>query len=348
MTAAARPYRAAAYTLTVDGVDLSAGVAPRLRSLSLCEKRGKEADQLDLELDDGDGRLALPKRGGKITLAIGWRDASRSTGAQASAVQGLVTKGPFVIDEVSEDFGGAPDLITVRARSADFTGELRTRRERAWTGATVGQVLRQVAAAHGLEPHIAAALDGRVVPVLQQSRESDAALVERLGHLYDAVATIKAGKLIFAPAAAGRSASGGVLAGFTLARSDGDRATYTQAKRDEYDGVSAVWHDTSSATAKTMTAGGSGRVKRLRRKFASAEDAQVAADGENSRLQRAADTMSLAVALGRPDIGPECKGALTGYGKPEVDERTWLVTEATHRISGDGGLTSDFELEAGL
>lgn len=68
--------------------------------------RGFEADQLDLELDDADGKIVLPRRGAVITLALGWKG------------QPLFPKGAFTVDEIEHT--GAPDRLTIRARSADF------------------------------------------------------------------------------------------------------------------------------------------------------------------------------------------------------------------------------------
>ncbi|MDN8899302.1 hypothetical protein Q0O45_13450, partial [Staphylococcus aureus] len=82
----------------------------------LTESRGDEADQVDLRLHDHDGRLALPRRGVTLALAFGWADS------------GMVNKGTFVVDEA--EHSGPPDIITIRARSADLTHSIRTRRER--------------------------------------------------------------------------------------------------------------------------------------------------------------------------------------------------------------------------
>ena len=45
------------WRVTLDGKDLSDRLRPRLVSLSLSEKRGDEADQLDIVLSDADGML---------------------------------------------------------------------------------------------------------------------------------------------------------------------------------------------------------------------------------------------------------------------------------------------------
>ncbi len=74
-------------------------------SLTLTDNRGFEADQLDLELDDADGKIVLPRRGAVITLR--WLEG-----------QPLFPKGAFTVDEIEHT--GAPDRLTIRARSAIF------------------------------------------------------------------------------------------------------------------------------------------------------------------------------------------------------------------------------------
>ena len=344
MSGVASPYRAAAYSLVIDGQDFTALARPRLQSLRITEKRGGEADEVEVTLSDHDGRLALPKRGGVLAVALGWRETARAAGGQPDPSQGLVDKGRFTVDEV--EYEGAPDQITVRGRSADFTTDLRVRAERSWRSTTLGAVLRDIAARHGLEVRIAATLDAMPLPVLQQSRESDGALLERLGHLYDAVATIKAGRLIFAPVNAGQTPSGAALPDtLTLTRRDGDRHRWSLPQRDQYDGVTASWHDKDAACRQTVTAGKAGKTKHLRRVFATASDAQSAADGEHGRNQRAAATMSYGLAVGRPELYPERRVRFSGF-KPEIDAATWLISEATHEIAADAGLTTSLQLEA--
>ncbi len=62
-----------AYQLTHDGQDLTARFQGRLISLTLVDNRGFEADQLDIELDDADGMLALPEK----ASACSWHSVGR-------------------------------------------------------------------------------------------------------------------------------------------------------------------------------------------------------------------------------------------------------------------------------
>ncbi|MDW9427359.1 phage late control D family protein, partial [Yersinia enterocolitica] len=54
---------APAFMLTLGSHDITANLSRRLVSLTMTDNRGFEADQLDIELDDSDGLVAMPARG---------------------------------------------------------------------------------------------------------------------------------------------------------------------------------------------------------------------------------------------------------------------------------------------
>jgi phage protein D len=334
------------FRLSLDGVDLSARVRPRLVALSLTEKRGADADQLDITLSDHDGRLAIPREGARLALQLGWLAGANGLGGVAA---GLVDKGQFKVDEV--EHSGAPDLIVIRARSADFTADGRIRRLEAFTDKTLGQIVTQIAGRLGVAAQVAPDLAGRMVPVFEQGRMSDLALLEALGRRYDAVATVKAGRLVFAPIGAGTTATGKALPSAAIARREGDQHSWRRAARDSYSGVTAYWHDAQAAERKGETAGDAGPngqgAKRLKRTFGNQADAKAAAEAEHRRQQRGAATMTLTLALARPDLYPEQRVTLSGYGKPEIDGGRWLIGEARHDLS-DRGFTTQLQLETAI
>ncbi|WP_238394663.1 phage late control D family protein [Pseudoxanthomonas wuyuanensis] len=315
--------------MVLPGVDLTERLKPRLLDLTLTECRGGEADQLELRLHDHDGALALPRKGVLLQAAIGWRDA------------GLVDKGSFKVDEV--EHSGAPDVITVRARSADLTQPLRTRHERSWHDTTLGAILRNLAGEHGLQARIAPALASIAISHLDQTEESDANLLTRLAKRYDAVATVKAGALIFAPIGAGTTPTGNVLPGATITRASGDQHRYSTADRDVYTGVRAYWHDKAEAQRKSVLVGQSGNAKRLRESYSSEAEAREQANAEWQRIQRGAAKFALILALGRADLYPEQRITVAGF-KAGIDGE-WLLARTTHTITGSAGFTTALELE---
>lgn len=307
----------------------------RLLSLGLTDKRGNDADQLDLVIDDSDGAFALPATGVTIRVWLGWR-------AGSDVPVGLVDKGTFVVDEISH--GGPPDRITIRARAADFTGAMRVRRERSWHGTTLGAIVADVAKAHGLKPRCDAALASIAIDAKAQSREGDLAFLRRLGHTHDAVATIKNGNLILKPIGTRATATGRALPTLTIHRRDGDNHEYQIQKQEEATGVTASWQDRGAARKRDVTVGKADGARKLTRTYATEAEARTAAKAEAGRAARQPRTLSLALALGRPDILPESPVTVAGF-KAAIDATRWIVEEVSHAI-GDRGFTTQLKLEA--
>nr|WP_218647036.1 phage late control D family protein [Pseudomonas sp. P7548] len=326
-------YPVPAYRLTVDGLDIAQLISPRLMSLELTDNRGVEADQLSITLSDHDGLLTIPPKGAVLRLWLGWSDT------------GLVDKGTYTVDETEHN--GAPDVLSIRARSADLRKGLKTKRERSWSNTTLGDVLGDIAIGNGLTATIAGALDGLPILQLDQANESDANLISRLGEEFDAVASVKAGCLLCLPAGGGKTASGMDLPHIVLTRADGDQHRYLQADRDSYDGVRAYFYDVNSAKKQEAIAGGGDNLKDLRHTYSDHQSALRAARAEFRRLQRGSATLSYTLAMGRPDLIPELTYTLQGV-KAEIDEIIWYGGNVQHSLSPDGGYTVSLELESKL
>lgn len=326
-------YPVPAFRLSVDGLDIAQKVSPRLMSLELTDNRGVEADQLTITLSDHDGLLTIPPKGAVLRLWLGWSDT------------GLVDKGTYTVDET--EHSGAPDVLSIRARSADLRKGLKTKRERSWSNTTLGEVLGDIAMGNNLAATIAGALDGLPILQLDQANESDANLISRLGEEFDAVASVKAGCLLCLPAGGGKTASGLELPHITLTRIDGDQHRYLQADRDSYDGVRAYYYDVNSAKKQEAIAGGGDNLKDLRHTYSDQQSALRAARSEFRRLQRGSATLSYTLAMGRPDLIPELTYTLQGV-KAEIDEIIWYGGNVQHSLTADGGYTVSLELESKL
>ena len=326
-------YPVPAFRVTVDGNDIAQLISPRLMSLELTDNRGIEADQLSITLSDHDGLLSIPPKGAVVRLWLGWSDT------------GLVDKGTYTVDEI--EHSGAPDMLSIRARSADLRKALKTKRERSWSNTTLGDVLGDIAIGNGLTATIAGVLDGLPILQLDQANESDANLISRLGEEFDAVASVKAGCLLCLPAGGGKTASGMDLPHITLTRAEGDQHRYLQADRDSYDGVRAYYYDVNSAKKQEAIAGGGDNLKDLRHTYSDQQSALRAARAEFRRLQRGSATLSYTLAMGRPDLIPELTYTLQGV-KAEIDEIIWYGGNVQHSLTDSGGYTVSLELESKL
>ena len=326
-------YPVPAFRITVDGTDIAKLISPRLMNLDLTDNRGIEADQLSLTLSDHDSLLAIPTTGAVIRLWLGWSDT------------GLVDKGTYTVDET--EHSGAPDVLSIRARSADLRKGFKTKRERSWSNTTLGAVLGDIALGNGLTACVADALAGLPILQLDQANESDANLISRIGEEFDAVVTVKAGCLLCLPAGGGKTASGADLPHITLTRADGDQHRYLQADRDSYDGVRAYFYDVNSAKKQEAIAGGGNYLKDLRHTYSDRQSALRAARAEFNRLQRGSATLSYTLARGRPDLIPELTYTLQGV-KPEIDAIIWYGGNVLHSLNADHGYTVDLVLESKL
>lgn len=342
-----------AFSITIEGKDITTVLDKRLMSLTLTDNRGFEADQLDLELDDADGLIVLPRRGAVITVALGWKG------------QPLFPKGGYTVDEI--EHSGAPDRLTIRARSADFRETLNTRREKSWHQTTVGEVVKEIAGRHNLKMALGKDLTDKAIDHIDQTNESDASFLMRLARQYGAIASVKDGNLLFLRQGQGKTASGKALPVVTITRKDGDGHRFTLADRGAYTGVIASWLHTREPRKKEITS-----VKRSRRKatapkeqeakqgdylvgtdenvlvlnrtYANRSNAERAAKMQWERLQRGVASFSLQLAEGRADLYTEMPVKVTGFKQP-IDDAEWTITTLTHSVSSDNGFTTSMELE---
>lgn len=317
------------YRVIVGSDVITPAIRPRLVSLEITDSRCGEADELTLVLEDSDGQMQIPATGVVVSVAIGWQ------------ATGLVDRGEYTIDEV--EHSGAPDQIHIRGRSADMRDSLPEKRTRSWDAINIGEIIDIIAGRHQLTPAVAERLARIAIDHIDQTDESDLNFITRLGDRYDAIAAIKSGRLLFAPAGRGTSASGIAMPTITLTRADGDTHRYRQTDRDTYTGVIAYWRDENAAKRQRVTARTEDRAKTLRDTYPTQSEAQDAATAELKRLTRGERSLSLTLARGRPDLVPETAATVAGY-KQEIGAIDWIVTSVQHRLN-DSSYTNSLELE---
>lgn len=352
--------------LLIDGKPFGSEARSRIISIELIDKRGFEADELTIELDDRDGALAIPKVGSRIKLYLGYRQT------------GTVYKGEYLFSEFTHR--GAPDTLSITARSADLAETLAQQKERSWHRKTLYQIVETIAKEHGYEPRISDAYRLADIAHTDQTNESDASFLTRLAEQYDAIATVKDGKLLFIPAGEAQTAGGQGIPVLEIVRSEGDGHSFSYSSTNAYNAVRAYYTDKNSGQKKevviskdnlaperkTVTAprrrrrNGSRtvtrtvettrkidteglKIKTLRHLYASEANALSGARAAFRRLLRGAARFEITLAAGRPDLHPETPVAVSGF-KPEIDAQNWIIEEISHRLN-DGGYTCSLQLE---
>ncbi|EFC54077.1 TPA: phage late control D family protein [Enterobacter cancerogenus] len=355
------------FMLKLDDRDITQNFSHRLISLSMTDKRGLEADQLDIQLDDSNGLFELPARGATLSLWLGWEGSP------------LEKKGNFTIDTI--EFRGAPDTLTIRGCSADFRGKLNVRREQSWHDATIGSIVNTVAQRNQLTASVAEELSSITVSHIDQSQETDAAFLTRLAERNGAFVSIKAGKIIFMKAGQAVTAGGTPIPLMVIERGDGDRHLFSVADRENYSGVTAKWLQTrdpkkqntqlsifrlpeeqapealahpdaaapiagaeeKAKKPQEMLVGSAENVFELTTVYASEEQALRAAEAKWRALQRGTVKFSIQLALGRADLFPETPVLVNGF-KRVIDEQAWIISEVVHTLS-ESGFTTRLTLE---
>lgn len=352
--------------LTIDGRRFGTQAMSRIISISLTDKRGFEADELTIELDDHDGTIAIPKTGSKITLKLGYKET------------GLVEKGEYLVSEFTAS--GSPDRLRITARAADLAETLAEQVEKSWHKQTLYQIIEAIAKKHKYEYIISKDYQNQKIEHIDQTNESDASFMSRLAEQYDAIATVKNGKLLFIPAGESQTASGQPILPTTITRASGDSHSFTYSSSNCYQAVRAYYTDKKTGqkkevivnkdnaypnkktTQQTKTVKGKTfkakkkendnkkvntdgqKIKTLRHLYATESGAWSGARGAFKKIQRGVAEFSITLAVGRPDLYPETPAVVKGF-KPEIDAEAWLITEVSHKIDSDG-YTASIQFEA--
>lgn len=331
----------AAWRISIDGKDLTETIDPLLVSASLRETRDKEADELKIIIKDKNGAVEIPPRGKKIKVELGW---ARGAGIPV----GLVYKGTYKVDETS--LTGVNGTIEITARSADFTGEFRTRRNHSYVNKTLGWVLSEIAARNNYKSLCDDDLAAKTLPNMVRNNVSDAVLIAELGRKYDAVATIKNDCLIFSKAAGTKTPKGKTAPTFTIDVTDIEPTSlqYNAADRGDYNGTEAQVHDRKTGKKKIVKHGhdekSNKKAKRLKKIYHNEDDAKADCEAHTTRDKRGKMQCEFALALGRPDIFPNFGVKLTNF-KNVISNQKWVVNEITTEM-GANGLKSTLSLES--
>ncbi|MGP3591555.1 contractile injection system protein, VgrG/Pvc8 family [Vagococcus sp. WN89Y] len=344
---------APAYMLKIADKDITGTIASRLISMTVTDKRGLEADDLTLTLDDSDGLIKLPHRNATIHVYLGY------------AGQALTDLGEFNIDQISHQ--GAPDTVTVVGRSADFSGTLNVEQEVSWHDTTLGNIVRTIAARNKLKTHIDESLAQIKIAHIDQTLESDASFLHRLAVQNGGGLAIKRGILWFMRPGSGTGIDGQPLSVVIIARRDGDKHSFNIADRISYTGVVARWQDTkqpkkqtqqvqlqrkpaqqangepAKSNAPAYVEGNKENVYVISTIFPGLEEAKNAAEGVWKDIQARAATFSLTLAQGRTDITPETPIFVSGF-KTEISQTPWVLTKVTHTIN-NSGFVSKLDME---
>lgn len=319
----------AEFQLIADDKDVTALMQDRLLQLTLTDKPGLASDSCEIRLDDRDGKIAIPRKGAKLDVGLGWQG------------KGTAMLGSYQVDEVTLE--SPPATLTIRARAADMRKQAKSSRTASYEDTTLEALVAQIAARHGWTP--ACQVKANIARA-DQFNESDLHFITRIAQSHNATATIKAGKLLVLPRGSGKTASGEQHAAVELTPGDVSHYSFTFADRSAYAKVQARSHD--AATGKQLTAevdngDADGGTLIDRHLYPDAEAAKAAARSQLAALNRGTASGRLQMQ-GRADIGADKRVQLQGF-KAGIDG-DYLVESVTHTF-GQQGWVMDVEINGG-
>ncbi len=334
------------FVLSYGHKNITNDITPYVRSVTYTDYLSGQSDELEVELEDADGRWArqwYPGKGDALSLKIGYEAAP------------LLPCGAFEIDEI--EFAQPPSTVTIRALSTGIKKSVRTRVGRAYENTTLAAIAQRIAKRNHLT------LTGKIRDIridrVTQYQERDVEFLTRLAREYGYAFKIVGGKLVFTELAELRSGRAVATLRATdlisIRLRDKIKDVYQQAKVKYHnpktkklvvygvknDGqVGEVGHTTAAAKKQSGSAASGDTLKLSTRsgsKAAAQAKAQAALDKAN--LQQTAGNLTLP---GNPKLVAGTTFALADCGK--LSGR-YLVESARHRIDRGSGYTTELEVK---
>lgn len=327
--------------------DISADLAPYLLEATFVDHLSGESDELELRLEDTDGRWRgpwYPGKGDSLTAEIGYEGEK------------LLPCGSFEIDEIHWSF--PPDEVSIRALGTGISIPSRTRRSQGYEKTTLGAVARAVAGRLGLTP----AGEVADIPIdrVTQYQETDLAFLKRLASEYGHTFKISGRRCIF-------QRKDSVLAADaikTLEITDCAGGSARDKLKDIPSKVKVKRQDTASKSLKvygqasdgSLAVVGSNEAQRKKKgqasRTVSGDELKISGRGGQAQLEAKGKAALREAELSRVAV------MLTLYGDPALTAGLsvdlgksfgvlggkYLVKEARHSISRDGGYVTQIEL----
>ena len=324
----------ARFVLTYQQRNITQDISQHLIALSYSDYLSGEADSLDVELEDAEGKWLgawYPGHGDTLSLSIGWQG------------QPLRTLGRFEIDEI--ELNSPPSTVSIRALAAGIQTALRTTEHRAYENTTLNAVAKQIAARQGLE------LIGAIEPIALDrltQQESDLTFLRNLAGDYGYAFKVTGKRLVFH--AISELAKGVPVASLTLKDLSSVRirdqitvvpkaveVKHKDPAKKRLIAYTLVNGETVAAPSSASQTTTSADTQNQHRRSASAAVAKAKAKADLAKANRERTTGSWS-CMGRPNLVSGNVVALIAAGQLGGH---YMITAAHHRITRYGGYTVD-------
>lgn len=333
------------FVLSYEQKNITSDITPYVRSVTYTDYLSGQSDELEVELEDADGRWVrhwYPGKGDTLSLKIGYEAAP------------LLPCGAFEIDEI--EFAQPPATVSIRGLATGIKKSVRTRVGRAYENTTLAAIAQRIAKRNKLT------LTGKIRDIridrVTQYQERDVEFLTRLAREYGYAFKIVGSKLVFTELADLRD--GGTVA--TLKATDLIAIRLRDKIKDIYQEAKVKYHDpktkklvvygvkgdqvaevgqTAASTKKQSGQSTSGDTLKLSTRSGSKAAAQAKAQAalDDANLQQTAGSLTVP---GNPKLVAGTTFELADCGKLSGK---YLVESARHRLDRGGGYVTEVEVK---
>lgn len=320
----------ATFTLTYNNKDITSDIAQYVLNLSYTDKVKGESDELEITLEDSDGRWMngwYPDKKAKLNLII--RQGYRQLDC-----------GSFELDEVGTSGSTSGSTFTIKALAAGISKSMRTKRSYAHEDKSLREIANTVAASLGLT--LQGTVENIVLHRQHQYRETDLGFLNRIGSEYGYVFSVRGSNLIFTyyldleNRAASLSLSKQQLTGWDL--KDTTNKTFKAARtrhhnplsKEQVEYVESLPDETDSEDDLELHS----RVENKQQAEAKTKHALHKAN--TAGVSGTVTTSGNLLLLSGNNVSLPDMGVLSG---------TYHIEESRHAIDRDGGYVSDVDIK---
>lgn len=321
----------ALFNVTVAGTNITTALMPVLLGLQVSDKVGTHTDSAELEIDDTNGQIILPRIGAPATIALGWDG------------EGMRVVFEGTVDEVkSSGNRSSGRRLRISAKGMDTTGKAKEGQQRHWDDATVETILTDAARFAGItQIEIDPSLRGIARTYFEMRDESIVAMGERLAREIGGNFRVVGSRLILSKRngdyqAAVRAAWGDNLHSWEISPKLG-RPQFGTVRSRWYDMASAAWQIAERATGLDVDAIFPAR-------FSRPDEAESGQQNDSDAATTARDAGEGSVVIeGNTSAIPDGLCVVSGT-RPGVDG-AYRIEAVTHNLTRQGGFVTTLELK---
>lgn len=304
--------------IIVNGVDITQELKSDLVSVSFSDEDGNQSDEITIRVA---GNFKRPDYKDKIKLWLGYKEKS------------LFFCGLFLVQSSERDRYG----ITITATGADFSSELKQKRDTSYEKLSLKAIAQIVADRHDLK--LKSDFDELFMPHLSQTDESDLHMMKRLASDYNGIFSIKNGTLVFLQRIK-ENKNSSELPVFTIDAAEclDGTPTIKHADKTIYGACEASWHDTKMNQTQSIKVGTGTPILKLSGQFKTAAEAKAKAEARLQTANRGTKSGTIKIYGGEIYAGGVLK--LTGAGE---DNGEYVIKSIKH--TSDKSWVMNIEIE---